>query len=142
MLKRDWNPNAPSPYSGHSSTSTTDDAVWVHTPSHPYASAYSSLSNPFTSPQQEYDLNGDSGPVKKPRISQNDAGEGSSQGRDGESDGDEEEDDEDNEDGEDGVRKGTSSGRVRGKGGKSDGKQKVKMTRGSRWGSIPGSMVH
>lgn len=103
-----------------------------HMPSHPYASAYSALPNPFNpTAQQEFDTGGFTGPPeKKPRISQTDNGEGSSQGRDGESDGDEDDDDDDDEDGDDGG-KGTG-GRGKGKGGKGDGKAKVKLTRGSR----------
>jgi len=102
-------------------------------PSHPYASAYSSLPNPFTPvPQQEYDTGSYSSHIeKKPRVS--DMGEESSGGRDGDSDGDDDEDDDDDEDGEDGVvvnGKGTG-GRGKGKGGKGR-KEKVKLTRGSR----------
>ena len=106
-------------------------------PSHPYASAYSSLPNPFIPPlQQDFRTNSYVGQTeKKPRIA--DLGEGSSGGgREGESDGDEDDEEEDDEDGEDGFigsGKGTLAGRVKGKGGKGDSKQKVKLTRGSRY---------
>jgi len=132
-MKRNWDPNPVSPYNGRTPVSTNDDAVWVHLPSHPYASAYSSLPNPFTpAAQQEYDPGGYAGQVdKKPRVS--DLGEGSSGGRDGESDGDEEDDEDDDEDGEDGVGGNGTGGRGRGTGGTGASKQKVKLTRGSRW---------
>ncbi|KAK8849735.1 hypothetical protein IAR55_005070 [Kwoniella newhampshirensis] len=150
-MKRSWENNT-SNYGNHQPQQQQppqqgDEAVWVQMPSHPYASAYQSMPNPFTpSPLQNstsYDpqtLNSAGGHQdKKPRMS--DAGEammrdgGSSQGKDGDSDGDEDDDDDD-DDGDDdagGSGKGTPAGR--GKGGKGkgqEGKPKVKLTRGSR----------
>ena len=129
-MKRNWGNQQPTSYNGQAS----DDAVWVHMPSHPYASAYSSMHNPFTPlPPQGHDMGGYSGQIeKKPKLS--DTGEGSSRDRDGESDDDDDDEEDDDDDGDDGIAgagKGPP-GKAKGKAGKGDGKQRVKLTRGSR----------
>jgi len=104
--------------------------------SHPYASAYSSLPNPFQPSPLHNETTFDSGysrepPIKRSRpsesgsINQADSRAPSEMGDD-----DDEDDDDDDEDGDGQSGKGGKKG---GKGGKgADGKGKVKLTRGSR----------
>ncbi|ORY34671.1 fungal-specific transcription factor domain-domain-containing protein [Naematelia encephala] len=138
-MKRGW--EAQPPTYGQSSSEARDDAVWVSMPSHPYASAYNNMPNPFPSTlgsaDQQYDpafYAGSSGHTeKKPRFSEGLIGDGSDLGRDEDEDGDDDDDDDD-DDGDDDNVGGGKGGAGKGKGGRSKGGEgkKVKLTRGSR----------
>lgn len=103
--------------------------------SHPYASAYSSLPNPFQPSPLHNETTFDNGysrepPIKRSRpsesgsINQPDSRAPSEMGDD-----DDEDDEDDDEDGDGQSGKGGKKG----KGGKgADGKGKIKLTRGSR----------
>ena len=127
--------------------------MWAQMASHPYASAYSAMSNPFTPQTLQNAMNG--GASYDPQMYANSAGGASAQSHlsdkkarmsdaqelsmhqeESEGDDDDEDDDED-EDGHDGSGKGTPANRKKGKA--NDGK-KVKLTRGSR-SEIPITLV-
>jgi hypothetical protein len=131
-MKRAWEGNSGAAY-GAGSGSSQDESPWAHMSSHPYASAYSSLPNPFQpSPlHNEQHFDQDSSREygsKRPRASDaaslhHNGSEAASEG------GDDDEDDDDDDDGDDSLA--GASGRKGKKGGK-DSKAKVKLTRGSR----------
>lgn len=132
-MKRAWDTGSGGNY-GAGSGASQDDSPWGHLSSHPYASAYSSLPNPFQpSPlHNEQHFDQDSGRdygSKRPRGS--DAASLHQNGSEGGSDGGDDDDDDDDDDDGDDSQVGTS-GKKGKKGGKGDGKTKVKLTRGSR----------
>lgn len=154
-MKRAWDSSSPSAFSSADSTqqSTNSDQVWVQMPSHPYAAAYSSMANPFTpSPlhssttfdaqtlnSASASASGSGRQEKRPRTGGSDGKRNSPQGQskngDSEGEGDDDDDDDDDEnDDESGGNKGAFSKKnnstkaVKG----TDGKQKTKLTRGSR----------
>ncbi|OXC82963.1 hypothetical protein J005_05079 [Cryptococcus neoformans] len=153
-MKRAWDGSSSNSFSNGDSAqqSTNSDQVWVQMPSHPYAAAYSSMTNPFTpSPLHSsttFDaqtLNSASANAsasgrqeKRPRTGGSDGKKNSPQGQtkdgDSEGDGDDDDDDDDENDDESGENKGAfnkknnSTKVVKGP----DGKSKTKLTRGSR----------
>lgn len=126
-MKRAWDPDAATNKVNGSSE------PWGLS-SHPYASAYSSLSNPFQPSPLHNETSLDQYSNREPPIKRNRPGDlqsslnevdlGSEMGDD-----DDEEDEED--DGDDANSKTTGSAK-KGKGGKGGDKGKVKLTRGSR----------
>ncbi|KAK4688546.1 hypothetical protein P7C73_g1570, partial [Tremellales sp. Uapishka_1] len=124
-MKRNWETSAPA---------NPEDAVWVHMPSHPYASAYSSIPNPYAAaiPQQAQSQSYQpfSGSAeKKARVGDHDMSRhGSSNGNNNEAMSDDDEDDDDDDDDDENDAPKTGKGKAK----KGDGKPKVKLTRGSR----------
>lgn len=100
--------------------------------SHPYASAYSALPNPFQpSPlHNEQHFDHDSRDYGSKRARGSDAASLHHNGSEGASDGGDDDDDDDDDDDGDDSQVG-ASGKKGKKGGK-DSKAKVKLTRGSR----------
>ena len=112
-MKRAWEEQNPAGYS--SSSGQVNDSPWLPMPSHPYASAYSSMQNPFGdssfSSEDPYgNVFAPESGGKKQRQSLAD--------EDGSQDDDEDGDEDDYD--EDGVRRGKKE------------KPKAKLTRGSR----------
>jgi hypothetical protein len=122
-MKRGWE-NSKSPFgSASGGEHGREDPTWVNMPAHPYASAYSSLPNPFNPSPLQNEATFNEGyrepPVKRSRASE-------ANGSEAASDNGDDDDDEEDEDEADDSKTGK-----KGKG-KGDGKQKVKLTRGSR----------
>ena len=138
-MKRGWEPTTSSGFDvDGGSSSQADDSAWVHMPSHPYASAYSSIPNPFQSSplpnEQSYEQGFSRSHVdKKSRMADMTLGDAAN-GSEG-SDGDDDDEDDDEDDAGDEGRS-TPAGKAKGgKGAKaqSEGKKpKAKLTRGSR----------
>lgn len=127
-MKRGWESNSSAGYG--MSSSTNDEPSWPHMQSHPYASAYSSIPNPFQPSPLHHEASFEGyarePPVKRSRPSESGSLQPGSQAP-SEAGDDDDEDDDDDEEGEEGGKG------KKGKGAKgADGKGKIKLTRGSR----------
>jgi len=137
-MKRTWEPTLTSNYGVDSAQQPPPEPPWATTNPHPYASAYSSIPNPFEPTLQNagdsYDpalygahALGGAGPLeKKPRLS--DYGIGNNEG----DEDDDEDDDDDGEDDDDGRGGGKGASASRKARNRKDALARQKMTRGSR----------
>ncbi|EIW71458.1 hypothetical protein TREMEDRAFT_67782 [Tremella mesenterica DSM 1558] len=138
-MKRTWEATGQE-YAPHPPANQHNEPLWTQMPSHPYAQAYSSMSNPFTPQTLQGALNGGSAydpnlypspqipAEKRSRMSEAQEYGLNHEETDGEEDDDDE--DEDGDEGPDGSGKGTPAGRKRSQ--KNSDSKKVKLTRGSR----------
>ena len=132
-MKRNWEGNEGPNFD---LKANSDQSAWGHLSAHPYASAYTSMGNPFsqgkeTSFEDQYAREPE---VKKSRQSESRTDPQANGSQDSEGDDDDEDDDEDDDGPEDPrPSKGAAANRGKGKNAKgANGKTKVKLTRGSR----------